>query len=79
MKSVVRVDGGGTGIAIDVGRDRGDDGWDDSHAMVGGLLLSTTVGGVMPAIVVGVVFMVGSDVSEGFLVLWEIVQVVFFL
>ena len=33
----------------------------------------------MPAIVVGVVFMVGSDVSEGFLVLWEIVQVVFFL
>jgi hypothetical protein len=47
--------------------------------MVGGLLLSTTVGGVVPAIVVGVVFMVGSDVSEGFLVLWEIVQVVFFL
>jgi hypothetical protein len=32
MKSVVRVDGGGTGIAIDVGRDRGDDCWDDSHA-----------------------------------------------
>ncbi len=36
MKSVVRVDGGGTGIAIDVGRDRGDDGWDDSHAHADG-------------------------------------------
>jgi hypothetical protein len=47
--------------------------------MMEGLLLSSTVGGVVPAIVVGVVFMVGSDVSEGFLVLWEIVQVVFFL
>jgi hypothetical protein len=48
--------------------------------MVGGLLLLTTViGGSVPVIVVGVVFMVGSDVSEGFLVLWEIVQVVFFL
>ena len=43
MKSGVRVDGGGTGVVIDVGRDRraidhggsgggGGDGWDDSHA-----------------------------------------------
>ena len=39
MKSVVRVDGGGTGIAIDVGRDRGDDGWDDSHADGGGVVV----------------------------------------
>jgi hypothetical protein len=38
-----------------------------------------TIGGVVPVIVVGVVFMVRSDVIEGFWVLWEIVQVIFFL
>jgi len=49
-------------------------------SMVGGLLLSMTVGGVVSVfVVVGVVFMVRSDVIEGFWVLWENVQVIFFL
>ena len=48
-------------------------------SMVGGLLLSMTVGGVVTVFVVGVVFMVRSDVIEGFWVLWENVQVIFFL
>ena len=48
-------------------------------SMVGGLLLSMTVGGVVSVFVVGVVFMVRSDVIEGFWVLWENVQVIFFL
>ena len=52
MKSGVRVDGGGTGVVIDVGRDRrainhdggsgggGDDGWDDrSHVDGGGVVV----------------------------------------
>ena len=50
MKSGVCVDGGGTGVVIDVGRDHrainhggsegsGDDGWGDSHVDGGGVVV----------------------------------------
>jgi hypothetical protein len=56
VKSDVRVDGGGTGVVIDVGRDcrvinhggsggGGDDGWDDSHVDGGGVVVINDGGG----------------------------------